>query len=159
MGRAPSLPMNKLIVNQKLCMKDFFITHSYFTVRGYKKSEETRAVTSETRQQKKKIFSGARARTVRGTKSVDLAVTSEIVRCSYITRPLNFSQGQRGDRLNKITGLFAVSGRLAPTLFFPLSEVLVLGIEWFFPREGEGQEEATYLSAWRRLFITWSHQS
>lgn len=33
---------------------------------------------------------------------MDLAVTSETVRCSYITRALNFSQGQRGDRLNKI---------------------------------------------------------
>ncbi len=65
---------------------------------------------------KRKYFQGREHGTVRGTKSVDLAVTSEIVRRSYITRPLNFFQGQQEDRLNKITGLFAVSGYLTPPI-------------------------------------------
>lgn len=108
---------------------------------------------------KRKYFPRREHGTVRGTKSVDLAVTSEIVRRSYITRPLNFFQGQQEDRLNKITGLFAVSGYLTPPIIS--SEGPVLRMEWFFPREGEGQEGATYLSARRRqrAFVTRPHQS
>lgn len=96
---------------------------------------------------KRKYFRRREHGTVRGKESVDLAVTSETVRCSYITRALNFSQGQQGDRLNKITGLFAVSGYL--TLSILGSEGPALRVEWFVPREGEGggQEGATYPSA------------
>lgn len=52
--------------------------------------EETSAVTSETTE-KENIFRGVSAAQ---SQSVDLAVTSEIIRRSYITRQLNFSQGQ-----------------------------------------------------------------
>lgn len=50
-------------------------------------------------------------------------------------RPLNFFQGQEGDKLNKITGLFAVSGYLTPPILS--SQGPALRMEWFFPREGE----------------------
>lgn len=108
---------------------------------------------------KRKYFQGREHGTVRRTKSVDLAVTSEIVRCSYITSWLNVLQGQQGDRLNKITGLVAVSGYLTPPLLS--SEGPELRME-FFPREGAGQEGGHLpisLTEAKSFYITRSHQS
>lgn len=56
-----------------------------------------------------------------------------------------FFQGQQGDGLSKITDPFAVSGYL--TLPIHSSKGPALRMELFLPREEEGQEGATYLSA------------
>lgn len=102
----------------------------------------------------RKYFQGHEHGTVRGTKSVDLAVTSEIVRCSYITRPLNFCQGQQGDRLNRITVcLFAVSGYLTPPILSSKGPRAQGGV--VFPQRGRGSGGGHRETA----FTTRSHQT
>lgn len=77
--------------------------------------------------------------------TADLAVPSEIIRCSYITRPHNFFQGQEGDGLNKITGQPSL-GELDPSNS-QLSEVGVQDGGLFVPREDKFRRGApTYHS-------------
>lgn len=89
----------------KQCMKVYIYIYLHFTDGWYKKYEETRAVTDETRQQKRKNISRGMSAVQSGTKSMGLAMTSEIVTRSYITGLLNFSQGQCVERRKEITCL------------------------------------------------------
>lgn len=92
---------------------------------------------------KGKYFHSCGQSRVAGTKSVDLTVTSETIRPSYITKPLHFSQGRRGNRMNKLRG----PSEDARPLLFLSSESALLRMKWFFPRVIEGQVGVTYLSA------------
>lgn len=76
--------------------------------------------------------------------TADLAVPSEIIRCSYITRPHNFFQGHEGDRLNKITGQPSLR-ELDPSNS-QLSGVGVQDGGLFVPREDEFRRGALPIS-------------
>lgn len=142
--------MNKLTVNQKY---SFFLEAASLFGRSQRSRRKQGRWRVKQGERERKCFQGCEHGTVTGTKSVDLAVTSEIIRCSYITRLLNSFQGQQGDRLSKITALFTVSGYLTPTILGAKGPTP--GMEWFFPREGRGQPDGGR----ERFYITRSHQS
>lgn len=117
------------------CMNDFYHASSLFRDEGQWQAKQV--------NRKGKYFHSCGQSRVTGTKSVDLTMTSETVRPSYITKPLHFSQGRRGNRMNKLRGPSEDTRRR----LFLSSEGALLRMKWFFPRVIEGQVGATYLSA------------
>lgn len=102
-------------MNQHPCMNDFYhvqlLPCSGTSVRKQGQWQAKQV------NRKGKYFQSCGQSTVTGTKSVDLTMTSETVRPSYITKPLNFSQGRRGNRMNKLRGPSAVGGYTTPPFF------------------------------------------